>query len=76
MRDIGKHSFRSVLLQPTSQSIFHACLQRVKADLEAFSCNKEAATVTMKSKDFNFFLTVLSLSYMNSYLYIVSPNIS
>ena len=55
MKDIGKHSFRSVLLQPTSQSIFHACLQRVKADLEAFSCNKEAATVTMKSKDFNFF---------------------
>ena len=31
VRDIGKHSFRSVLLQPTSQFILHACLQRVKS---------------------------------------------
>ena len=35
--------------------IFKAFIRKLKADLEAFSFNKEAATVTMKSKDFIYF---------------------
>jgi len=34
---------------------FKASIRKSKADLEAFSFNKEVATVTMKSKAFNYF---------------------
>ena len=44
-------------------SVFKASIRKLKTDLEVFSFKKEAATVAMKSKDFNYFLTVLSLSY-------------
>ena len=33
---------------------FKASIRKSKADLEAFSFNKEVAIVTMKSKDFNY----------------------
>ena len=34
---------------------FKVSIRKSKADLEAFSFNKEVAIVTMKSKDFNYF---------------------
>ena len=34
---------------------FKASIEKSKADLKAFSFNKEVAIVTMKSKDFNYF---------------------
>ena len=39
----------------SSLNSFKAFMRKLKADLEAFSFNKEVATVTMKSKDFNYF---------------------
>ena len=36
-------------------NVFEVSIRKSKADLEAFSFNKEAATVTMKSKDFNYY---------------------
>ena len=36
-------------------SVFKASIRKLNADLEAFCFNKEAATVTMKSKDFIYF---------------------
>ena len=52
-----------VIVVSSTLSVFKASIRKLKTDLEVFSFKKEAATVAMKSKDFNYFLTVLSLSY-------------
>lgn len=39
----------------SSLNSFKAFIRKLQADLEAFSFNKEVATVTVKSKDFNYF---------------------
>ena len=42
-------------LNQYSESSFKNSARTIKADLEAFSINKEASVITMKSKDFIYF---------------------
>ena len=44
-----------IINAPDSVNSFKNSLKKIKADLEAFSFNKEASVIAMKSKDFIYF---------------------